>query len=60
MKSEPIQYKIIPDNKIVMLWRSPENDEEAEIYPDWYQHNGTPIDSEGCDMEYIETRLYEN
>jgi len=57
-------YAVIPDNKIVMLWKSrktnPEEDgfgEEAEISPDWYEENGTPTDSGGEDMEYIETRL---
>ena len=48
---------VVPDHKIYMLWSSPNNDETAEIYPDWYQDNGTPIDSEGVDMEYIETRM---
>lgn len=49
------KWEIIPDTDIYMLWSSPDLDETAEIHPDWYQHNGTPIDSEGTDMEYIAT-----
>ena len=49
--------EVVSDAKIYMVWVSPTLDERAEIHPDWYQDNGTPMDSEGQDMEYLETRI---
>ena len=49
--------RVIPNCKIYMVWVSPTLDESEEIHPDWYQDNGTPMDSEGQDMEYLETRI---
>ena len=49
--------EVVPDHKIYMIWWSPTLGESAEIHPDWYQDNGTPIDSEGQYMEYLETRI---
>ncbi len=49
--------EVVSDTKIYMVWVSPTLDESAEIHPDWYQDNGTPMDSEGQDMEYLETRI---
>ena len=54
-------WKVIEDNKIIHLWRCSDEDcedqMEAEVSPDWYQQNGTPICGCGCDMEYIETKI---
>ena len=55
--TESGEEKVIPNHKVYMLWASLDLDETAEIFPDWYQDNGTPTDSGGQDMEYIETRI---
>ena len=43
---------VIPDERIECYWKSEETGEDCKINPDWYQENGTPIDSEGNDMVY--------
>ena len=51
----------IPDDKILQVWRSSkptelEGDiEVSEVYPDFYEANGVPCDSDGDDMEYSHT-----
>jgi len=50
-------WRTVSDYNIEMYWRSEDTGEEAVVNPDWYQDNGTPIDSEGIDMVYIETRV---
>lgn len=47
----------VPNSIIRSRWYSPETSEEAYITPDWYEQNGTPIDSNGNDMEYAHTEI---
>lgn len=44
---------IIPDHQLIHIWKSNNSDQIAEVTPDWYEHNGTPIDEDGDDMTYI-------
>ena len=52
--------KKIADHKVINIWKCPEEgcDETAEITPDWYEENGTPICCEcDVDMEYDHTEI---
>jgi len=54
--------KKIEDKKVINVWVCPECKDTAEITPDWYQNNGTPMcvnDETGCDcdMEYSHTEI---
>jgi len=47
--------KKIADSKVINIWKCPEEgcDETAEVTPDWYEENGTPMCCEcDVDMEY--------
>jgi hypothetical protein len=52
--------KKIADNKVFNIWGCPNCDEDAEVTPDWYQSNGTPVCA-FCDedMEYVKTEIEE-
>ena len=53
-----MKTKIIDDDKVVNVWKCEDCNEKAEIHPDWYQNNGTPVCCE-CDrdMEYVHTEI---
>ena len=59
-----MSWRPIKDNIIIHRWRCVKYGEDttvcgiAEISPDWYQQNGTPVCVD-CDrdMEYVETLL---
>lgn len=55
MKSEFVK---IEDTCVINIWFCPECGKKAEITPDWYQNNGTPMCSD-CDedMEYNHTEV---
>lgn len=46
---------VIPDDELIHIWKSPETKQIAEVTPDWYEENGTPIDNNGNDMTYLRT-----
>jgi hypothetical protein len=53
---------IVADAKIFMTWKCTTEGcdcegQEAIVYPDFYQDNGTPICEGGEDMEYIHTEV---
>lgn len=50
-------WQVYPDWLVRSVWKSKYTDEEAYINPDWYEQNGTPMDSEGEDMEYSHTEI---
>jgi len=55
-------YKEIPDSHVIHHWRSADHSvcippETTEVTPDWYEQNGTPIDSSGEDMVYVKTEI---
>ncbi len=48
----------VADDCVFHIWRSKNNSEEtAEVSPNWYEENGTPIDTDGDDMEYCYTEV---
>ena len=49
---------IIRDSSVINVWIG--EDGEVEINPDWYEENGTPMDSEGNDMTYLRTEIEED
>jgi hypothetical protein len=54
--------RLIDDAKVTHLWRCTDEDcaegnMEAEVSPDWYQQNGTPVCGCGVDMDYIQTSI---
>ena len=56
------KWVVVPDSHIIHHWKSAEYSEcdppeTAEVGPDWYWENGTPIDSSGEDMEYVKTEI---
>jgi hypothetical protein len=50
----------INDNKVFNIWTCLDCSDDAEVTPDWYQDNGTPVCS-FCDrdMEYVRTEIDE-
>ena len=53
---------VIPDNKLIAIWKCPKCGHEADIPPTFYENSGNPIcdqfdECEGCEMTYVETRL---
>ena len=55
------------DEDIKHIWKCPDSDCEekeedrvAEISPDWYERNGTPMCCCDSDMTYVETLVREN
>jgi len=49
--------KIIPDDKVFMVWVDPKTGEETSVPPSYYQENGTPVTKNGDDFEYIRTEI---
>lgn len=54
---DKVVRKVIPDSKIVMIWKDPKTGEEAKIPPDYYQESGIPINGNGDNFEYVRTEI---
>lgn len=53
-----VKWTVVPDNNINCIWECAECKSKAEVTPDWYQNNGTPVCSDcDCDMEYLRTEI---
>lgn len=56
------KWKTVEDKNVQHIWKCTDGDEgcdfQAEVTPDWYQNNGTPVCNE-CDrdMEYVRTEV---
>lgn len=56
------EWKVVPDPNIRHLWQCREEgcNEAAEVSPEWYQNNGTPVCGNcDCDMIYVRTEVLE-
>lgn len=50
-------WKEIDDTKVVHVWQDPETKEEINVFPDFYQDNGTPLADNGEDCVYLRTEI---
>ena len=46
------KWKKIADKAVRNIWKCEDCDETAEIHPDWYEQNGTPMCTE-CDRDMV-------
>ena len=54
------KWKTIGDDKVRHIWRCAECKTEAQISPEWYAGNGTPVCCDcDIDMEYLRTDIYQ-
>lgn len=52
------KWETIEDSKVKNVWQCPDCNTFAEITPDWYQNNGTPMCFQcDIDMEYVHTLI---
>lgn len=52
------KWQTIPDNVLRHIWRCNGCGAEAQISPDWYEENGTPVCCTcDIDMEYLRTEI---
>ena len=50
-------WRPIKDEKILHRWTCSPCVKSAEVSPNWYEENGSPVCICGEDMEYVETLL---
>lgn len=50
-------WKALPDKNVQHIWKDTATGEEFAVSPTFYQENGTPIDDEGDDCEYLRTEI---
>ena len=52
------QWKKLEDSKLMAMWDCPVCENKSEVYPSFYQDNGTPVCPDcDCDMNYEGTFL---
>lgn len=57
-KEKPNKMTKLKDEDVISVWKCEECGKEAEIHPDWYEQNGTPMCTDcDCDMAYSATYI---